>query len=108
MITSEKMKSLKRYDFENEIVSYQATVGETFASAVSGNSVYLIIKSGANRIVQILREKTNIEKLEIFLKKEHYDIAYKFAKNENFSDEVLADISKYYGDFYYKKVMWKL
>lgn len=75
-----------------------------YGATVSGNDVYLIIKMGNNKIAQILKAKTNIEKLEHFLRKENYDTAYRFAKNEKFSEEVLAEISRYYGDFYYKKV----
>jgi len=59
---------------------------------------------GGNRIIQTFKAKTSIEKLEIFLKKNNFDIAYRFAKNEKFPEEVLAEISRYYGDFFYEKV----
>jgi hypothetical protein len=75
-----------------------------YGVATSGNSVYLIVKMGGNRMIQTFKAKTNIEKLEMFLKKDNFDVAYRFAKNEKFSEEVLAEISRYYGDFFYKKV----
>ena len=101
---TEKTKTIKIYDMENEIVSYQASVAEIYNATVIGSNVYLLVKTGANKATQVLKQKTNIEKLEIFLRKKHYDVAYKFAKNEKFSEEVLADISHYYGDFFYGKV----
>ena len=77
-------------------------------SVINKDTVYLLIKSVSETIVQILRQRKSIEKLEFFLKKRHYDVAYRFAKNEKFSNEVLMDILKYHGDFYYEKVRGKL
>ncbi len=102
----EKNKTVRVYDLENEIISSQTTVTEMYAEAVSDGKIYLLAKVGATRAAQTLREKTNIDKLECFLKKRHYDVAYKFAKNEKFSEEVLADICRYHGDFHYSKVQY--
>jgi len=102
--TSEKNKTIRVYDVDNEIISYQAVVADVLADVVSGTNIYLLLKGGASKIMQCLKEKTNIDKLEAFLRKKHYDVAYKFARNEKFSEEVLADISRYYGDFYLGKV----
>ncbi len=102
---SEKNKTIRVYDMENEIISYQAVVSDIFADVVAGGNICLLLKGSNSRIMQTLREKTNIDKLEAFLRKRHYDVAYKFAKNEKFSEEVLADISRYYGDFFLSKVL---
>jgi hypothetical protein len=32
------------------------------------------------------------------MKRRHFDVAYNFAKNEKFSEEVLAGIAKFQGD----------
>ena len=100
----EKNKTIKVYDMENEIISYQATITELFSENVIGNHIYLLTRVGTSKTTQVLKEKSNIEKLECFIRKKSYDVAYKFAKNEKFSEEVLADISRYYGDFLYGKV----
>lgn len=93
---------------ENEIISYQKTVMDVYGAGMSGNDVYLIAKIAGSKVLQILKARTNIEKLETFIKKENFDVAYRFAKNEKFSEEVLAEISRYYGDFFYKKVLARL
>ena len=106
MITSEKEKKIFIYDTENEISSYQNDAKDILADYVTGSTVYLLSKGAGNtKTTRILREKQNVDKLKSFLTKKHYDVAYKFAKNEKFSDEVLADISRYSGDYHYTKVI---
>ena len=101
--STEKNKTIRVYDTDNEIISYQGTA-DVMAECVNGTVIYLLLKGSNSRITQTLREKSNIDKLEAFLRKRHYDVAFKFAKNEKFSEEVLADISRYYGDFLHGKV----
>jgi hypothetical protein len=107
IIASEKNKTVQVYDLENEITSYHAVIPDVLAESVSGNTMYILAKGPMSKMTQTLREKTNIDKLESFLRKKHYEVAYKFAKNENFSQEVIADISRYYGDSLHSKVVAK-
>jgi hypothetical protein len=102
--SSEKNKSVRVYDIDNEIVSYQKQYSDILAEITTDNTICLLTKTSNSIIMHSLTEKNNIDKLETFLNKKHYDIAYKFAVNEKFSEEVLADISKQYGDFYLGKV----
>jgi len=106
--TTEKSKTIKVYDIENDIISYQGNVSEIYAVSYINGSVYLLVKSGTSKSMQILKGKNNTEKLNAFLKKNSFDVAYKFAKNEKYSEEVLSDIARYYGDFFYNKVFFEL
>lgn len=102
---SEKNKTIRVYDMENGIISYQQSTGsDILGDSVNGTNIFLLLKGPASKSTQTLREKSNIDKLGNFIKKNHFDVAYKFAKNEKFSEEVLADISKHYGDFLHGKV----
>ena len=105
VLSTEKNKTVRVYDMENEIISYQGVSPDIFAEYVCGTTIYLLLKGANSKMMQTLREKINLEKLEMFVKKKHYDVAYTFAKNEKFSEEVLADISRYYGDFLHSKVL---
>ncbi len=106
IVATDKNKTARVYDMENEIISYQAVVADILAESVSDGMIHLLLKGVNSRTMQTLKEKSNIDKLESFLRKRHYDVAYKFAKNEKFSEEVLADISRYYGDFLHSKVSY--
>jgi len=102
--SSEKNKSVRVYDMDNEIVSYQKQYSDILAETTTDDTIYLLTKSSNSIIMHSLKEKNNIDKLEAFLYKKHYDVAYKFAENEKFSEEVLADISRQYGSFFLGKV----
>lgn len=101
---SEKNKTLKVYDMDNEIVSSQQQYPDILAETTTDDSIYLLTKTSNSTAMHTLKEKNNIDKLEAFLAKKHYDVAYKFAENEKFSEEVLADISRLYGSFFLAKV----
>jgi len=101
---SEKTKTVKVYDMVNNIIPYQTVVAEIFATSTSGDCIYFFLRKVNAKVLETLREKSNIDKLEIFLKKKHYDVAYSFAESERFSAEVLAEIMRYYGDYYLGKV----
>lgn len=101
---SEKNKTIKVYDMTNNIISYQAIVAEALGIATSSDCIYLFLKKVTTRVLETLREKSNIDKLETFLKKKHFDVAFSFAKNAAFPGDVLAEIARYHGDFYLGKV----
>lgn len=50
-----------------------------------------------------LTEKDNSFKIETFFKRSYYHEAYKFAKNQNCQESLLAEISKLHGDQLYSK-----
>ena len=108
---SDKNKTTIRInDMKNGINSYQSVVTNVLGVSNTEDCVYLLL-DGPNskncKIMQTLREKNSIDKLEAFIKKKHYDVALNFAENEKFAPEVLADISRYYGDFYLGKVNYE-
>ena len=104
-VFGEKQKTVRVYDMDNEIISYQAPISDVLAENVVDTTIYLFVKTATSKATQTLKEKLNLDKLELFLRKKHYDVAFKFARNENFSKEVLSDISRYHGDFHYSKVL---
>ena len=104
ILATDKNKTVRVYDMENQIISYQASFADILAESVIGSNIYLLLKGTNSKTMQTLREKASAEKLELFIKKKHFDVAYVFAKNENFSREVLADISHHYADFLHSKV----
>ena len=103
---TEKTRSIRVYDMETEIIGYNANAQEVLAEAVTSNAVYLLLRGVNSITTQSLKEISKIEKLEIFMKKKHYDVAYVFARNENFSEDVLAEIARYYGDMLHSKVIY--
>lgn len=50
-----------------------------------------------------IEEYENSEKLEKFFIRSFFDLAYKFAKNNNYDQSLLAEISRYHGDHCFKK-----
>lgn len=50
-----------------------------------------------------LTEKENAFKIETFFKRSFFDVAYRFAKNQNSDPALLAEISRLHGDHLYAK-----
>ena len=55
------------------------------------------------RFVYILSEKDNSFKIETFFKKSFFNEAWRFAKNQNCQESLLAEISRLHGDLLYSK-----
>jgi len=55
------------------------------------------------RVVLGLSEKDNSFKIETFFKRSFYNEAYRFAKNQNCQESLLAEISRLHGDLLYSK-----
>jgi len=60
---------------------------------------------GAEKVPQMLKQKTSIEKLKTILKRKHYDVACNFAEKDGYPYEVIAEIWRIYGDSCYEKVV---
>jgi hypothetical protein len=104
IVATDKNKTIRVYDMDNEIISYQAGVADVLGEYVVGSTIHLLLKSTSSKTIQTLREKSSAEKLELFIKKKHFDVAYLFATNEKFSEDVRADICHHNGDFLHSKV----
>ena len=54
-------------------------------------------------MIFVLTEKDNSFKIETFFKKSFFNEAWRFAKNQNCQDNLLAEISRLHGDLLYSK-----
>ena len=75
---------------------------------IGNNEIYLItlnknLQQKSLKDMKKLTEKENAKKMELFLSKSEYEVAYLFAKNQNADDELLAELSKKHGDNQYDK-----
>lgn len=90
---------------ENELIIYSGAYANVFGMDIFENDLYLLAENNKKqKIIQKLKEKSNAEKLEVFIRRPFFDIAYKYAKNERYEPYVIADICKYHGDHLYTKV----
>ena len=104
VVNMDKNKVVKVYDMDNKIITYQAQVADVLAEYVVGSTIHLLLKGTNSKTLQTLREMSSADKLELFLKKKQFEVAYVFAKNENFSPEVVSDICHHFGDSLHSKV----
>lgn len=101
--TSEKYRVLIM-DTKNQYIAYF----ETFANVdnIMTNRANTVIVGGlqkGERMIYALTEKDNSFKIETFFKKSFFNEAWRFAKNQNCEESLLAEISRLHGDLLYSK-----
>lgn len=92
--------NLNIYDVTNEYIAYSGNFNQVRAVIPAINSVYIAMAPTADRDVDLfeIREMSNSDKLEKFFKKNQFELAYKFAKSNNYDESLLAEISRVHGD----------
>ena len=102
----EKKQVLCIYDPKNNIF---ATFDETFGQKdilfiiTTEERIYILFSGSSSKNIICLKEWDEKKKFEFFYDKEFFDIAYAYGKNLGYEKEKLADISKAYAEFLYKK-----
>lgn len=92
---------IKIYDITNEYIAYNFNSSHIRAVIPAVNSIFTIME--INNIDKecdlfVMVENEDSLKLEKFFKRNTFDIAYRFAKNNNYDESLLAEISKHHGD----------
>ena len=98
--------SLFIYDMKNEYLAYKFNKRNTiiYKLLVRENEVIMIIPDAKNKGKEIykIKDTSDQEKLDKFMKRTFFDLAYKFAENKK-NIELKLEICKEAGDHYYKK-----
>ena len=89
------------YDITNVYVAFTTTCTHLRSIIPANNCIYSIMD--VNSVDKecdlfLISEMENSVKLEKFFKRNSYDLAYIFAKNNNYDESLLAEISRHHGD----------
>ncbi len=91
-------------DVANQFIAYFEAFSKVESVLTNDQSINLVIcNQKSERMILTLTEKDNSFKIETFFKRSFYNEAYKFAKNQNCQESLLAEISKLHGDLLYSK-----
>ncbi|ODN06411.1 Vacuolar protein sorting-associated protein 11 [Orchesella cincta] len=91
------------FDCANKFVAFQSTIHSSEPIKVAASEwgcLFLLTSDGS---FWQLKERDLQTKMTVFYKKNHYDLAIKVAKCNNFDPEGMADIYRQYGDHLYNK-----
>ncbi|KAL4427594.1 hypothetical protein ABPG74_012985 [Tetrahymena malaccensis] len=90
-------------DTLNQYIAHK--VAYKSVQVISSSKEYIHLIQGINRQKKLIRlkEKENAYKIEYFFKRSQFDVAYKFAKNQDSDPALLAEISRLHGDNLYTK-----
>lgn len=92
------------YDTLNIYIAYSEQFSKVENVLISENQIILIVCNQKNeRMILQLSERDNSFKIETFFKRSFYNEAYRFAKNQNCKESLLAEISRLHGDSLYTK-----
>jgi hypothetical protein len=100
------------YDLQNQYVCYKSNKSDIkiYSISASNGDFYLVMQtqnqSESKELLKI-RQNSDQEKIDKFLKKPFYDLAYNFADFKGFK-ELKPKISKLAGDHYYEKKNYEL
>lgn len=98
--------SLFIYDMENEYLAFKFNKRNTiiYKLLARENEIIMIIPDAKNKGKEIykIKDTSDQEKLDKFMKRTFFDLAEKFAKNKN-NTELQLQICKEAGDHYYNK-----
>ncbi|KAF7495115.1 Vacuolar protein sorting-associated protein 11 -like protein [Sarcoptes scabiei] len=86
------------YDIEKKFIAYSCPVPTVNQIVSEWGLIYLISNDGR---VLVFRECDIQTKLELLFKKNQFSMAIEIAKNQTYSQDVLADMFKQYGDHLY-------
>ena len=98
--TSSTQLSLHIYDITNEYVAFVTTSSQVKTVIPAINSIYCVYENTLEKDCDlfIITEFDNSSKLERLFKRNFFDLAYRFAKNNNYDDALLAEISRHHAD----------
>ena len=106
VIFEEGVSSLSVYDPINQIfVYYSSSFNNITALACDADTIIVLDQNEVVNQKKILRfrEKDNKEKFDTFYKKSFFDTAYNYAKNLNYDQKKISEISKRHAEHLYKK-----
>lgn len=89
------------YDMINEYVALHCSSINQVRSVIPAiKSVFCILDTNIERECDlfVMTEDDNSLKLEKFFRRKFFDLAYRFAKNNNYDDSLLAEISRHHAD----------
>ena len=103
----EKNASLEIYDPDNQFFIYYNDIFKRISSICSDQEhIYAFIDDESlehKKYIIKLREKDNKDKFDTLFKKNFYDIALKYAKNLNYDEDKISQISQRNAEYAYSK-----
>ena len=106
VIYEEGVSSLAVYDPINQIfVYYSSNFSNITALTCDADTIFILDQNEVTNQKKLLRfrEKENKEKFDTFYKKSFFDTAYNYAKNLNYDQKKISEISKRHAEHLYKK-----
>ena len=106
VIYEENVSSLAVYDPINQIFVYYSSNFNNISNIVcDAETIFILDQSEILNQKKILRfrEKENKEKFDTFYKKSFFDTAYNYAKNLQYDQKKISEISKRHAEHLYKK-----
>jgi len=105
-LTTKSRVNFTIFDIDIEFIAFDLLVqGNVRAIIPAIDSVYMVQERPDKEQSELLMipENENSQKLEKFFKRSHFDLAYSFAKANNYDETLLSEISRYHGDHTFKK-----
>jgi RecJ-like exonuclease len=91
-------------DTVNQYIAFFEAYSKVEAVLTNDQTIALVVcNQKSERVVLSLLEKDNSFKIETFFKRSFYNEAWRFAKNQNCQESLLAEISRLHGDLLYSK-----
>ena len=105
VIFGDEENSLQIFDKTNKFFVYQKSDKNKILSVChDSNFIYVFYEETPNKkFIVKLKEKNNKEKFETFFKKKYFDDAIIYAKNLNFDEETISEISKKQAQYEFSK-----
>ena len=93
------------YDIAKEYTAYNTTCNQVRAIIPAIGAIYCILDTNLDKECDlfVITEMEDSVKLERFFKRKFFDLAYKFAKSNNYDESLLAEISRHHGDHSHHK-----
>ncbi|EGR28037.1 vacuolar sorting protein, putative [Ichthyophthirius multifiliis] len=97
------------FDLLNEYIAFKQNYKSIQQLIISQNFIHLMhmTQKGEKKLIKLV-ERENAYKIEYFFKRSFYEVAWKFAKNQNSDLSLLAEISRLHGDNLYGKGEFEL
>jgi vacuolar protein sorting-associated protein 11 len=91
-------------DTVNQYIAFFEAYTKVEAVLTNDQTISLVVcNQKSERVILSLLEKDNSFKIETFFKRSFYNEAWRFAKNQNCQESLLAEISRLHGDLLYSK-----
>ena len=102
------------YDLKNEYKAYNTNQPFSFLPQIipASSKIYVAVQQKPHSSshdqegdyeIKCFSEFENAKKLERYFSKNVFDLAFRFAKNNKYDDNLLAEISRYHADHFYNK-----